>query len=119
MIGRIGTRKEEAFKLVSLHVRFSVEMSNAENNHEEPLPQHGHNRWNIADKSKTKENIKRQLKDLDVPLFDLLTITTATNNFSSNNKIGQGGFGPVYKVNSIFKHLTEKKATRVQDELLL
>ncbi|KAG5149667.1 hypothetical protein JHK82_016548 [Glycine max] len=91
-----------------------LEMSNAENNHEEPLPQHGHNRWNIADKSKTKENIKRQLKDLDVPLFDLLTITTATNNFSSNNKIGQGGFGPVYKVNSIFKHLTEKKATRVQ-----
>ncbi|TKY66457.1 G-type lectin S-receptor serine/threonine-protein kinase SD1-1 [Spatholobus suberectus] len=50
-----------------------------------------------VDKSKTKENIERQLKDLDVPLFDLLTITTATNNFSLNNKIGQGGFGPVYK----------------------
>ncbi|KAL5147594.1 G-type lectin S-receptor-like serine/threonine-protein kinase [Glycine soja] len=49
------------------------------------------------DKSKTKESIERQLKDVDVPLFDLLTIATATNNFLLNNKIGQGGFGPVYK----------------------
>uniref|UniRef100_A0A2K7L8L4 non-specific serine/threonine protein kinase n=1 Tax=Glycine max TaxID=3847 RepID=A0A2K7L8L4_SOYBN len=52
---------------------------------------------NIADKPKKNENIERQLEDLDVPLFHLLTITTATNNFSLNNKIGQGGFGPVYK----------------------
>ena len=50
------------------------------------------------DKPKKNENIERQLEDLDVPLFHLLTITTATNNFSLNNKIGQGGFGPVYKV---------------------
>ncbi|RZC29555.1 G-type lectin S-receptor-like serine/threonine-protein kinase At4g27290 isoform X1 [Glycine soja] len=54
-------------------------------------------RRKIADKSKTEENIERQLDDMDVPLFDLLTVTTATNNFSLNNKIGQGGFGPVYK----------------------
>ncbi|RDX66320.1 G-type lectin S-receptor-like serine/threonine-protein kinase, partial [Mucuna pruriens] len=51
----------------------------------------------VQDKSMTKENIERQLEDQDVPLFDLLTITTATNNFTLNNKIGQGGFGPVYK----------------------
>ncbi|KAH1247692.1 G-type lectin S-receptor-like serine/threonine-protein kinase [Glycine max] len=50
-----------------------------------------------SDKSKTKDNLKKQLEDLDLRLFDLLTITTATNNFSLNNKIGQGGFGPVYK----------------------
>ncbi|KAH1221446.1 G-type lectin S-receptor-like serine/threonine-protein kinase [Glycine max] len=54
-------------------------------------------RRSIADKFKTKENIERQLKDLDLPLFDLLTITTATYNFSSNSKIGHGAFGPVYK----------------------
>nr|KYP44598.1 Putative serine/threonine-protein kinase receptor [Cajanus cajan] len=47
--------------------------------------------------SKVKDNIESQLGDLDLPLFDLLTITTATNNFSLNNKIGQGGFGQVYK----------------------
>ncbi|KAL4366682.1 hypothetical protein GQ457_05G029990 [Hibiscus cannabinus] len=33
----------------------------------------------------------------DLPYFDLSTITAATNNFSSDNKLGQGGFGPVYK----------------------
>ncbi|KAJ1441971.1 S-locus glycoprotein domain [Sesbania bispinosa] len=42
-------------------------------------------------------NIEIHLDELDLPLFDLLTITTATHNFSLNNKIGQGGFGPVYK----------------------
>nr|POF23383.1 cysteine-rich receptor-like protein kinase 15 [Quercus suber] len=29
--------------------------------------------------------------------FDLSTILTATNNFSEVNKLGEGGFGPVYK----------------------
>jgi len=47
---------------------------------------------------KFKENIERQLRVLDVTLFDLSSIKTATNNFSLSNKIGQGGFGPVYKV---------------------
>ncbi|XP_059431513.1 G-type lectin S-receptor-like serine/threonine-protein kinase At4g27290 [Corylus avellana] len=30
-------------------------------------------------------------------LFDLAVIINATNNFSNNNKLGEGGFGPVYK----------------------
>ncbi|PNY15559.1 G-type lectin S-receptor-like serine/threonine-protein kinase [Trifolium pratense] len=30
-------------------------------------------------------------------IFDFSTITRATNNFSNRNKLGQGGFGPVYK----------------------
>jgi hypothetical protein len=33
-------------------------------------------------------------------LFDLAVITNATDNFSNNNKLGEGGFGPVYKVNN-------------------
>ncbi|KAF8414035.1 hypothetical protein HHK36_002034 [Tetracentron sinense] len=32
-----------------------------------------------------------------LPLFDLVTISTATDNFSNANKLGEGGFGPVYK----------------------
>ncbi|KAJ0733705.1 putative protein kinase RLK-Pelle-DLSV family [Helianthus annuus] len=36
-------------------------------------------------------------EDLELPVFGLSTILTATNNFSANNKLGEGGFGPVYK----------------------
>ncbi|CAH2038267.1 unnamed protein product [Thlaspi arvense] len=34
----------------------------------------------------------------ELPLFELNTIAAATNNFSSHNKLGAGGFGPVYKI---------------------
>ncbi|GMN64668.1 hypothetical protein TIFTF001_033729 [Ficus carica] len=56
-------------------------------------------------------NTERQIKDLmdsgefkedaergiDVPFFDLESILAATNDFSDENKLGQGGYGPVYK----------------------
>ncbi|KAJ4833177.1 hypothetical protein Tsubulata_016045 [Turnera subulata] len=35
--------------------------------------------------------------DVEVPIFDLNTISLATNNFSNSNIIGAGGFGSVYK----------------------
>ncbi|KAJ1376667.1 putative serine/threonine-protein kinase [Sesbania bispinosa] len=38
-----------------------------------------------------------QDEDQASPLFDIDTILAATNNFSIENKIGEGGFGPVYK----------------------
>ncbi|KAI9093286.1 hypothetical protein K1719_027300 [Acacia pycnantha] len=34
--------------------------------------------------------------NLDLPLFDLAIIASVTDNFSNNNKLGEGGFGPVY-----------------------
>lgn len=37
-------------------------------------------------------------RDLDLPLVEFEEIARATNNFSLNNKLGEGGFGPVYKV---------------------
>ena len=37
-------------------------------------------------------------------LYDFSQIKEATGNFSSENKLGQGGFGPVYKV-TIHAHL--------------
>ncbi|XLU28628.1 hypothetical protein S245_064694, partial [Arachis hypogaea] len=54
-------------------------------------------RRNNIEKSKIEEYMEGHVNDTDLPLFDLLTITTATHKFSLNNKIGQGGFGPVYK----------------------
>ncbi|GMY21989.1 G-type lectin S-receptor-like serine/threonine-protein kinase At4g27290 isoform X2 [Fagus crenata] len=43
------------------------------------------------------QSIGGQKEDMELPIFDLATIAKATNNFSSNNKLGEGGFGPVYK----------------------
>ncbi|KAK3420141.1 hypothetical protein EUGRSUZ_G00934 [Eucalyptus grandis] len=36
-------------------------------------------------------------EDLDLPLFDLTTLVNATSNFSEDSKLGEGGFGAVYK----------------------
>ena len=36
--------------------------------------------------------------DLQTNSFTLKQIKAATNNFDSVNKVGEGGFGPVYKV---------------------
>ncbi|XP_028104373.1 G-type lectin S-receptor-like serine/threonine-protein kinase At4g27290 [Camellia sinensis] len=38
-----------------------------------------------------------QNEDIELPLFHLVTITKATDYFAINNKLGEGGFGPVYK----------------------
>ncbi|XP_031120582.1 uncharacterized protein LOC116023716 [Ipomoea triloba] len=46
-------------------------------------------------KSKRKE--QNLNKELELPAFDWSTISRATNNFSEMNKLGQGGFGAVYK----------------------
>ncbi|XP_072987531.1 receptor-like serine/threonine-protein kinase SD1-8 isoform X1 [Typha latifolia] len=37
------------------------------------------------------------VEEFDLPLYDLSIMEAATNNFSEVNKLGQGGFGPVYK----------------------
>ena len=50
------------------------------------------NKWTID------QNIDGQNEDLELLLFSLATIAIATNKFSSNNKLGEGGFGLVYKV---------------------
>ncbi|KAK4852264.1 hypothetical protein QYF36_022475 [Acer negundo] len=49
------------------------------------------------EKSERKGKTDQKIEDLELPLFELDTIANATNNFSLNNKIGKGGFGPVYK----------------------
>ncbi|XP_050161083.1 G-type lectin S-receptor-like serine/threonine-protein kinase At4g03230 isoform X1 [Malus sylvestris] len=46
----------------------------------------------LIDTSEFKEE-----EGIDVAFFDLQTILDATDNFSNANKLGQGGYGPVYK----------------------
>ena len=44
-------------------------------------------------------NNEDRKEEMELPIFDLTTISNATDNFEINNKLGEGGFGPVYKVN--------------------
>nr|XP_023879887.1 G-type lectin S-receptor-like serine/threonine-protein kinase At4g27290 isoform X3 [Quercus suber] len=42
------------------------------------------------------DNVGRK-EDIELPIFDLTAIANATDNFSNNKKLGEGGFGSVYK----------------------
>lgn len=41
---------------------------------------------------------KYEKEDIDLPTFDFSTVANATDNFSPTNILGEGGYGPVYKV---------------------
>ncbi|KAL8257668.1 hypothetical protein R6Q59_029709 [Mikania micrantha] len=53
----------------------------------------------IRRKWKNRSDAERssQMGSAEVPLFSLSKISRATNDFSVSNKLGEGGFGPVYK----------------------
>ncbi|KAL3577589.1 hypothetical protein D5086_019093, partial [Populus alba] len=44
-----------------------------------------------------RSNNKDLKEELELPFFNIDELACATNNFSVSNKLGQGGFGPVYK----------------------
>ena len=49
----------------------------------------------------TKDMLQDNLNQVEVqelPLFDFVKLASATNDFHESNKLGQGGFGPVYRV---------------------
>ncbi|XVF70459.1 hypothetical protein PTKIN_Ptkin11bG0163300 [Pterospermum kingtungense] len=48
----------------------------------------------LSEANKHETNRNREAK---LPLFSFSSVSAATNNFSATNKIGEGGFGPVYK----------------------
>ncbi|KAG6756990.1 hypothetical protein POTOM_037290 [Populus tomentosa] len=48
----------------------------------------------------------RDLKEeLELPFFNIDELACATNNFSVSNKLGEGGFGPVYKHRNLLRLL--------------
>ncbi|KAL3576884.1 hypothetical protein D5086_022167, partial [Populus alba] len=50
----------------------------------------------LSDENMTPDNLNH-VKLQELPLFSLQTLIDATDNFNTANKLGQGGFGPVYK----------------------
>ncbi|KAJ4718137.1 putative Receptor protein kinase [Melia azedarach] len=58
-------------------------------NRQKLLRELGDNNRSLEDKD---QSTKRDLK-----IFDFQTVVAATDNFSAANRLGQGGFGPVYK----------------------
>ena len=48
---------------------------------------------------------KDKSKDSSLPLFSFASVTAATENFSMQCKLGEGGFGPVYKVELLLPQL--------------
>lgn len=44
---------------------------------------------------------QRNIDELELPLFEFHVISNATNSFSLANKLGEGGFGTVYRVNKL------------------
>ena len=65
--------------------------SSFDNNHNQPL---------LGNDSIHDENMVRSARkdNMELPLYDFEIIDTASNNFSDENKLGEGGFGPVYEV---------------------
>ncbi|CAN0912771.1 G-type lectin S-receptor-like serine/threonine-protein kinase RKS1 [Linum grandiflorum] len=53
------------------------------------------NATNPDDSSMSQKNSRHG--NADLPFFHLSEIASATNNFSDDNKLGEGGFGSVYK----------------------
>ncbi|KAK7272600.1 hypothetical protein RJT34_29305 [Clitoria ternatea] len=53
--------------------------------------------WRVY--TRKRNSLAKELKDLNLQtgLFTLRHIKVATNNFDISNKIGEGGFGPVFK----------------------
>ncbi|KAH7845035.1 hypothetical protein Vadar_034469 [Vaccinium darrowii] len=47
--------------------------------------------------TKASKNPNTGKKEIDLPRFSFASVSAATDNFSDANKLGEGGFGPVYK----------------------
>ena len=60
-----------------------------------------------SDGSSTLNNDVKGAAPSELPLFGFSKVAIATDNFSDENKLGEGGFGLVYKVVLLAHHLSK------------
>lgn len=58
----------------------------------------GKNKEYSTDLSGSVDVVTEQVNGPELALFSFNFVANSTDNFSEENKLGQGGFGPVYKV---------------------
>ncbi|KAF5786573.1 putative protein kinase RLK-Pelle-DLSV family [Helianthus annuus] len=92
--GVLTVAKDGNFKVLNIkddvYFTTDTDTDNNQNNRES----HSHNINELLHLDDSKEDDR---EGLDVPYFELERIIDATNDFSEENRLGQGGFGPVYK----------------------
>ncbi|KAL0320725.1 UNVERIFIED_CONTAM: Receptor-like serine/threonine-protein kinase SD1-8 [Sesamum radiatum] len=67
--------------------------------------------------TRRKMRVLKKNEDLELPVFKWTKIVAATNNFSRENIIGEGGFGPVYRGNlSVEEEIAVKRLSRTSGQ---
>ncbi|GLU09098.1 hypothetical protein SLE2022_259740 [Rubroshorea leprosula] len=74
-----------------------VRMAASDSDHEETKGKTKMKAGLIIARRRNGTSNEGQNEDIELSLFELAVISRATNDFSSHNKLGEGGFGPVYK----------------------